>query len=163
MEDSSAPCPTMDVSLRVLLHNGETLVLNIKRNSDTRAIYRRVVEELHLGTEAAQFTALFEMIDSNFERKLHDAECPHNIYIQNYSSAASSCILFRKWCFSVELEKWLCERDPVFRSICFFQAVNDVNNGIISAKERLYQLKALQSEERADQVYWVLFNFRSIG
>lgn len=56
----------------------------------------------------------------SFARKLHDRECPHNIYIQNYSSAASSCLAMRKFCFDVEKEKQLCEKDKLFRSICKF-------------------------------------------
>uniref|UniRef100_A0A915D631 Uncharacterized protein n=1 Tax=Ditylenchus dipsaci TaxID=166011 RepID=A0A915D631_9BILA len=151
MEDSNAYCPTMDVTLKILLHDGKTLVLDVKRNSDAREVYNRVVEKLNLSTEAARYCSLFEMVDSNFERKLHDGECPHNIYIQNYSSAATSCITLKRWCFDVEMEKVLCERDKLFQRICFYQAVNDVDSEIISAKERLYQLKALQSEDRCEQ------------
>lgn len=93
MEDSNNYCPTMEVSLRVIFNENNTLVLNIKRNSDARFVYNSVVEELKLSSEASKYCALFEMIDGNFERKLHDDECPHNIYTQNYSSAASSCIV----------------------------------------------------------------------
>lgn len=82
----------------------------------------------------------------------HPDESPHTIYIQNYSSAASSCILLRKWCFNIEKEISICAQDQVFKQLCFYQAVNDVNNGIINVKERLYQLKALQTEDRCDQV-----------
>ncbi|KAH7722367.1 PX domain-containing protein [Aphelenchoides avenae] len=151
MEDSNSQCPTVDVSLRILLPDGNSLVLNVKRNSDTRHVYALAQEELNLSNDAARYCALYETIEGTFERKLHDAECPHNIYIQNYSSAASSCIILKKMCFDVEMEKILCSRDPVFKRFCFYQAVNDVNGGVINVKERLYQLKALQTEERADQ------------
>ncbi|KAI1720624.1 PX domain-containing protein [Ditylenchus destructor] len=151
MEDSNAYCPTMDVNLKVLLYDGKTLALDVKRNSNARFVYNQVAEKINLGADSSKYCALFEMIDSNFERKLHDGECPHNIYIQNYSSAATSCIIFKKWCFDVEMEKVLCERDKVFQRICFYASVADVNSGIIVAKERLYQLKALQSEDRCDQ------------
>lgn len=93
MEDSNNYCPTMEVSLRVIFEENKTIVLNIKRNSDTNYVYQRVVEELKLTLNASKYCALFEMLDGNFERKLHDGECPHNIYTQNYSSAASSCIV----------------------------------------------------------------------
>lgn len=59
-------------------------------------------------------------------RKLHDRECPHNIYIQNYTSAASSCIALRKWCFDVEKEAQLCEEDEQFRNICKAQKSVDL-------------------------------------
>ncbi|KAL3083143.1 hypothetical protein niasHS_010945 [Heterodera schachtii] len=152
MEDSGGAlsAPLVDVSLRVIVC-GNTLSLNIKRHSDTREVFGRVCEELKLGTEAAHFCALFEVIEDSFARKLHDRECPHNIYIQNYSSAASSCLAMRKFCFDIEKEKQLCEKDKLFRSICFYQAVEDVNNGIIKAGERLYQLKALQRDDRCIQ------------
>lgn len=38
------------------------------------------------------------------------------------------------------------------KSLGFYQAVEDVNNGIIKAGERLYQLKALQRDDRCIQV-----------
>uniref|UniRef100_A0A914HJV1 Uncharacterized protein n=1 Tax=Globodera rostochiensis TaxID=31243 RepID=A0A914HJV1_GLORO len=152
MEDfGSKSTPIVDVSLRIIVC-GNTLTLNIKRHSDTREVFKRVCEELKLGVEAASFCALFEVIEDSFTRKLHDRECPHNIYIQNYSSAAAtSCLSLRKFCFDVEKEKELCEEDKLFRSICFHQAVEDVNNGIIKAGERLYQLKALQRDDRCIQ------------
>uniref|UniRef100_A0A183CFH9 Sorting nexin-27 n=1 Tax=Globodera pallida TaxID=36090 RepID=A0A183CFH9_GLOPA len=126
MEDfGSKSTPIVDVSLRIIVC-GNTLTLNIKRHSDTREVFKRVCEELKLGVEAASFCALFEVIEDSFTRKLHDRECPHNIYIQNYSSAAAtSCLSLRKFCFDVEKEKELCEEDKLFRSICFHQAVED--------------------------------------
>lgn len=152
MEDFSVTNPSVDVSLRILIHDGKALMLNVKRNSEARLVYQMAVDQLNISSNASRYCSLFEMIDASFERKLHDGECPHNIYIQNYSSAASSCILFRKWCFDIEMEKVLCEKDNIFQQICFYQAVNDVNGEVISAKERLYQLKALQSEDKAEQV-----------
>lgn len=152
MEDFSVTNSGVDVSLRILIYDGKSLMLNIKRNSKTHLVYQMAVEQLKITPVAARYCALFEMIDSNFERKLYDVEYIHNIYIQNYYSAASSCILFRKWCFDIEMEKVLCEKDKIFRLICFYQAVNDVNTEIICAKDRLYQLKALQSEEKSEQV-----------
>lgn len=92
------------------------------------------------------------MIDNVFERKIRPNECLHTIYIQNYSSAASSCILLRKWCFDIKMEEIICEMDPVFKKLCFYQAVNDVNTGVIQVKERLYQLKASQTEDRCNEV-----------
>jgi sorting nexin-27 len=100
MDDSS-----LDVTIRILLSEDNTLQIAIKRYSDTRQVHARVVETLKLTADAAHYCSLFEMVDTNFERKLSSRECPHNIYTQNYSSAASSCLLLRKWCFNVNLEK----------------------------------------------------------
>ena len=38
------------------------------------------------------------------DRKLQSSEFPHNIYIQNYSTATSTCITLRRWLFSPGLE-----------------------------------------------------------
>ncbi|CAK5116880.1 unnamed protein product [Meloidogyne enterolobii] len=150
MEDSSSSSPVLNVSLRLLVC-GETLTLNIKRHSDTHQVYQQVLEHLKLSPRAAANCALFEMIDDTHFRRLHERECPHNIYIQNYSSAASSCIVLRKWCFDVSTEEKLCELDSRFKAICFHQAVEDINSGSIRAGEKLYQLKALQRDDRCDQ------------
>jgi sorting nexin-27 len=137
--------------LRVLLPDGKSLILNVKRNSDARRVFAMAQDELGLSNDAARYCALYEMVDGTFERKLTDTECPHNIYIQNYSSAASSCIILKKMCFDREMEKILCSRDAVFKRLCFYQAVNDVNSGVINVKEKLYQLKAIQTDEKMDQ------------
>ncbi|CAK5025274.1 unnamed protein product [Meloidogyne enterolobii] len=150
MEDSSSSSPVLNVSLRLIVC-GETLTLNIKRHSDTHQVYQQVLEHLKLSPRAAANCALFEMIDDTHFRRLHERECPHNIYIQNYSSAASSCIVLRKWCFDVSTEEKLCELDSRFKAICFHQAVEDINCGSIRAGEKLYQLKALQRDDRCDQ------------
>lgn len=50
------------------------------------------------------------------------------------------------------MEEILCDMDPVFKKLCFYQAVNDVNMGVIQVKERLYQLKASQTEDRCNEV-----------
>uniref|UniRef100_A0A914DG65 Sorting nexin-27 n=1 Tax=Acrobeloides nanus TaxID=290746 RepID=A0A914DG65_9BILA len=153
MEDANASSygSPVDVQLRVLMPDGKSLMLDVKRNSNTSFVYSAIVRQLNLSADASDYCALFEMVDGTFERKLNADESPHSIYIQNYSSAASSCILLRKWCFSVEKEISICSQDQVFKQLCFYQAVNDVNAGFINAKERLYQLKALQSEDRCDQ------------
>uniref|UniRef100_A0A9J2PE06 Sorting nexin-27 n=2 Tax=Ascaris TaxID=6251 RepID=A0A9J2PE06_ASCLU len=151
MEDSSSECAAADVHIRVLLPDGNSLLLNIKRHCTTKHLYSLVQKRLNMSTEMGECCALFEMTDGNFERKMADDECPHALYIQNYSSAASSCILVRKWLFDTEREIDICKRDSLFKEFCFWQAVADVNSGIVNAKERLYQLKALQSVDRADE------------
>lgn len=48
-----------------------------------------------------------QMIIVNTDRKLQGSEFPHNIYIQNYSTATSTCITLRRWLFSPALETML--------------------------------------------------------
>lgn len=151
MEDSQMHACSVDVSIRILLPNQSSIPLSIKRNSDTTTVFNMLVDKIGLTQEAARYCALFEMIDNVFERKIRPNECPHTIYIQNYSSAASSCILLKKWCFDVKMEEILCEMDLVFKKICFYQAVSDLNTGVLRVKERLYQLKASQTEDRCDE------------
>ena len=38
------------------------------------------------------------------ERKLQPMEFPHNIYIQNYSTATATCIALKRWLFTVSRE-----------------------------------------------------------
>lgn len=49
------------------------------------------------------------------ERKLQPNEFPHNLYIQNYSTATATCIALRKWLFSIEKEKDLSTDDIAVR------------------------------------------------
>ncbi|VDM50639.1 unnamed protein product [Toxocara canis] len=158
MEDSSSECASADVHIRVLLPDGNSLLLNIKRHCTTKYLYSLVQKRLNMSSEMGESCALFEMSEGNFERKMADDECPHALYIQNYSSAASSCLLVRKWIFDIEREISICQTDNLFKEFCFWQAVADVNSGIVNAKERLYQLKALQSIDRADEVIVTLFS-----
>ncbi|KAI6239845.1 hypothetical protein M3Y99_00536700 [Aphelenchoides fujianensis] len=151
MEESQPSSCAVDVNIRVLLPNNNSIPLTVKRSSDTTVVFGMLIDKLGLSKEAAQYCGLFEMIDNTFERRISARECPHNIYIQNYSSAASSCLQLRKWCFNVDTERKLCAKDGVFKKLCFYQAVNDVNSGAIAVKERMYQLKAWQTEERCDE------------
>jgi len=79
---------------------------------------------------------------------LRSDEVPHALYIQNYSSAAATCILFKKWLFNLSKEIDLCDNDLFFGDICYWEAVNAVNSGQVNAGETLYQLKALQNANR---------------
>lgn len=85
------------------------------------------------------------------ERKLQAREYPHNLYIQNYSTATSTCLAVRKWLFSLSRELSLASDDQAMTFI-FWQAVDDVNQGHIRADDRLYQLKALQDASRKNEV-----------
>jgi hypothetical protein len=53
-------------------------------------------------------------------RKLEGDEHPHSVYIKNYSTAAPTCILLRKWLFSPQLEHSLC-RDDLALKFIFWQ------------------------------------------
>jgi len=83
-------------------------------------------------------------VEYGFERKLQANEYPHNLYIQNYSTASATCLIVRKWLFSVSKEIELSDGHPHLERYFFCQAVDDVNQGIIKTQKHLYELKSLQ-------------------
>lgn len=78
---------------------------------------------------------------------------PHTLYIQNYSSAAATCILLKKWMFNLRREINLSRKDPWAHAMLFWEAIDDVNKGQVKAGAKLYQLKALQDVRRIDEVF----------
>ena len=91
------------------------------------------------------------------ERKLRPNEQPHALYIQNYSTATSSCLCVRRWLFSAATERRLCAADPLALSFFYWEAVQAVNRGHLTVGERLYELKALQEQTKKQEVglVWV--------
>ena len=59
------------------------------------------------------------------ERKLQPNEYPHNLYIQNYSTATSTCLCVRKWLFSLDKERVILMNDTQATSYVFWQ-VRDI-------------------------------------
>ena len=57
------------------------------------------------------------------ERKLQPNELPHNIYIQNYSTATATCIVLKKWLFTVTRES-LLNSDDIALTFLFWQVMN---------------------------------------
>ena len=60
--------------------------------------------QIRIPASVAPHFALFESLDPRFDRKLGPDEVPHAIYVANYSTAAPTCILLKKWVFSLKLE-----------------------------------------------------------
>ena len=79
-------------------------------------------------------------------------EVPHNIYIQNYSTASATCLALRRWLFSPQVELLLA-RDDLISAYLFWQTVDEVNRGHVMAGENLYQLKAMQDINRRTEVF----------
>lgn len=144
-DDASNSCP---VDLKVLLPDREVISVSVKKNATADEVYAMVIRKINMSKSTAHYFYLFEIVEYNFERKLLPNEYPHNLYIQNYSTATSTCLCLRKWLFSLSIEMTLMT-DPQAVSYIFWQAVDEVNRGCIHAGERLYQLKALQDQSRA--------------
>lgn len=143
--------PAVEVEVRVLLPDQSTIALNVRKTATAESLFSLLHKRLELSREYAASCALFETMDNNFDRKLAPSECVHQIYIHNYSSSASSCIVLRKWLFDVARERELCLRDVNYARFVFYQTVAEINQGKIRAAHKMYQLKALQTEERMVQ------------
>lgn len=57
------------------------------------------------------------------ERKLQPDEIPHQLYVQNYSTASSTCLCVRRWLFSIDRELSLPSGEQAAKFI--FYQVND--------------------------------------
>ncbi|XP_044762550.1 sorting nexin-27 [Coccinella septempunctata] len=146
-DDESISSP---VDLKVLLPNRDVVTISLRKSANSDEVYEAVVKKINMSLETSKYFYLFEIVEYNFERKLQCNENPHNLYIQNYSTATSTCLCVRKWLFSLTKEVALL-KDPLATSFIFWQAVDEVNRGYIQAGERLYQLKALQDNTRASE------------
>ncbi|KAB0802211.1 hypothetical protein PPYR_04397 [Photinus pyralis] len=138
------------VDLKVLLPDREVVTVSLRKSSNADEVFSAVCKKIEMSKETSQYFYLFEIVEYNFERKLQPSEYPHNLYIQNYSTATSTCLCIRKWLFSLSKELAIL-RDPQATSYIFWQAIDEVNRGYIHAGERLYQLKALQDSTRATE------------
>lgn len=139
------------VDLKVLLPSQEVVSVTAQKNASTVDVYRAVVLKIGMQPETAKSFALFEIVEYHFERKLRPNEQPHALYIQNYSTATSSCLCVRRWLFSVAAEQRLCADDPLALSFFYWEAVQAVNRGHLTVGERLYELKALQDQTKKQE------------
>lgn len=67
------------------------------------------------------------------ERKLQPNEIPHQLYVQNYSTASSTCLCVRRWLFSIDRETTLPHGEQAAMFI-FYQ----VNLSIFQNKQQIY-------------------------
>jgi sorting nexin-27 len=109
------------VDLKVLLPDKSIVVVCVKKSSTTSDVYKAVADKMLLSEEVADYFALFEVMEYGFDRKLQANEYPHSLYIQNYSTASSTCLVVRKWLFSVSREILLCQNHPHLERYFFFQ------------------------------------------
>lgn len=144
LDDNSHVTSSTPVDMKIMLPDRSTIIIKTKKNSTTIDVYQSVIQAINLSDEMAPFFALFEIVECNFERLLKPNEFPHNLYIQNYSTATPTCLLIRKWLFSIEREIKLSKIDELAETFFFHQAVDDINRGQIRYGNKLFELKALQ-------------------
>jgi sorting nexin-27 len=85
------------------------------------------------------------------ERKVQPNEYPHSLYIANYSTAAATCLVVKRWLFDLDTELATYE-DPVSLEFVFQEAIENVNRGHIGTEDKLYHLKALQEANKKAEV-----------
>lgn len=143
--------PMCEVEIRLMLPNATTMSIRARRSISASLFFTTASRRLQMSREGAAACALFELLDNSFERKVNESESVHELYTHNYSSASSSCLLFRKFIFDTDRERNLCRRDMIFKQICFFQAIADIHSGKVVTTRKNYQLKAIQNEENMDE------------
>lgn len=108
------------IDIKILLPDRSTIVITARKSSTASEVLKMVLEKIKMSPKVAPYFDLFEIVEYGFERKLQPNEFPHNLYIQNYSTATSTCLGIRKWLFSIEKEIELSE-DPLAESFFFWQ------------------------------------------
>ena len=110
------------VDLKILLPDRTALSITIRKNSSAADVYDVITEKIGLSKELCIYFAIFEIVEHGFERKLQPNEYPHNLYIQNIqnTSAASTCLIVKKWFFSLDTEIHLTSND-LLNTFFFYQ------------------------------------------
>ena len=132
-----------DVILKILLSEKNYTNVTIERAWTAKKVLSAVFTKLNLTPSAEKYFAIFEIMEHDFMRKLHESEFPHQIYLQNYESIGETCIAFRKWIFSTTREILFDNDDKIFNLI-YLQAKEDVNKGRIRPDADIKMLQVLQ-------------------
>lgn len=150
LTDSEDDLSATPVDIKVMLSDHEVVTVSVRKSANAQAVWDQLVQRANLTSYTQQYFYLFEIVEYNFERKLQPHEIPHQLYVQNYSTASSTCLCVKRWLFSIERELTLPPGEQAAKFI-FYQAVDEVNRGNIRADGRLYELKALQDSKKAEE------------
>lgn len=112
--------------IKVMLPDQEIVMLSVRKSASAQVVWEQMVQRAHLSAFVQQYFFLFEIVEYNFERKLQPEELPHQLYVQNYSTACSTCLSVRRWLFSIPRELELPVGEQAAKFI-FYQAVEEVN------------------------------------
>ena len=132
-----------DVILKILLPEKQYINVTIERGYTAARVLSAVVAKLNLAPEAEKYFAIFEIMEHDFMRKLHEGEFPHQLYIHTYNTIGETCIAFRKWMFSINREIQFDSNEKVF-SLIYSQAKEDVNKGRVRPDADIKILQVLQ-------------------
>lgn len=136
------------VDLKILLPDREVVTVSVRKSANADHVYTAVVDKIGMCKKSATYFYLFEIVEYNFERKLQPTETPHQLYIQNYSTASATCLCVRRWLFTPAIELALCAGDDLSTLFLFWLAVDAVDRGHARPADQLYRLKALQDTAR---------------
>ncbi|KAL5277736.1 SNX27 family protein [Megaselia abdita] len=150
LTDSEDDISASPVDIKIMLPDHEVISISVKKSANAQIVWEILVQRAKFTSYTQQYFYLFEIVEYNFERKLQSHEIPHQLYVQNYSTASSTCLCVRRWLFSINKEISLPENEQALKFI-FFQAIDEVNRGNTRAEERLYELKALQDAKKASE------------
>lgn len=150
LTDSEDDLSAAPVDIKIMLPDHEIVTVSVRKSANTQTVWEQLVQRANFTSYTQQYFYLFEIVEYNFERKLQPHEIPHQLYVQNYSTASSTCLCVRRWLFSVSRELTLPSGEQAAKFI-FYQAVDEVNRGNIRAEGRLYELKALQDSKCATE------------
>ncbi|XP_031635857.1 sorting nexin-27 [Contarinia nasturtii] len=150
LTDSEDDLASSPVDIKIMLPDHEVVTVSVRKSANAQQVWDLLVQRAKLTSYTQQYFYLFEIVEYNFERKLQPNEIPHQLYVQNYSTASSTCLCVRRWLFSIDRETTLPQGEQAAKFI-FYQAVEEVNRNNIRAEGRLYELKALQDAKKASE------------
>ncbi|CAF0929168.1 unnamed protein product [Adineta steineri] len=137
---------SIDVELKIMLPDRSITILKIKRFSNADKVYEAVAEKIDLPKECIPYFYLFEILDYNFERKLHSNEYPHQIYVYNCCTANTTCLCLRKFIFSPIVENQLLKY-PLARNYLYREAVDQLSHSENSTIDQRSTLKSFNEIE----------------
>lgn len=127
-EDDVAASP---VDIKIMLPDHGVVTVSVRKSANAQLVWEQLVQRASLTSYTQQYFYLFEIVEYNFERKLQPHEIPHQLYVQNYSTASSTCLCVRRWLFSVEREMTLPTGEQAAKYI-FYQVSAPFSNGNVS-------------------------------
>jgi sorting nexin-27 len=137
------------VQVKLMLPDRTVRAFQVPRSCSAGSLFEQLTERLPIDRSIfVDSFALFETLEPAFARRVGSDECVHALYVRNYSTAAASCLSVRKWRFDPAIELQLSNRDELAQQFLFWQAVDDVNVGLVRPGSRLYELKALQDTSK---------------
>ena len=139
--------PTEEVSLEVLLSNGQKVLVNVLTSDQTEDVLEAVAAKLDLPDDLIGYFSLFlvrEKEDGSFVRKLQEFELPY-VSVTSLPSQEYKIVLRKSYWDSAYDDDVMENR--VDLNLLYAQTVADIEHGwILVTKEQHQQLKSLQEK-----------------